>query len=207
MAFLLDAVKKSKLPGGVNCVILGGMGQSPLKTCAQCGAAAKVFVSVVHDGKVTATAWCEAHAAAAGALEAQGYALLEAAEAPGARRGENSLRCPVCDCSQRDFERQGRFGCPACYTTFAGLLPPLLGRMHRDVEHHGKIPLRGAGPAAVRHRLAMLQEELNQAVRTQEFEGAAQTRDAIALLKTKLLAAPSSPTLPPDSAPLKTKEA
>lgn len=185
------------------------MGQSPLKTCAQCGAAAKVFVSVVHGGKVTAAAWCEEHAAVAGVLDGQGYAFLEAAEIPGTRRGENSLRCPVCDCSQRDFERQGRFGCPACYTAFAGLLPPLLGKMHRDIEHRGKIPLRGAGPAAVRHRLAMLQEELKQAVRTQEFEGAAQTRDAIALLQTKLPAAAEapSPTLSPNSLPLKTKGA
>lgn len=185
------------------------MGQSPLKACALCGAAAKVFVSVVHGGKVVSVAWCEDHAAAAGAMDAEGYALLEAMETPGLRRGENSLRCPVCDCSQRDFERQGRFGCPACYTTFAGLLPPLLGKMHRDVKHHGKIPLRGAGRAAVRHRLALLQAELNQAVRTQEFEGAAQTRDAIALLKARLLATaePSAPALPPDAAPVKIKGA
>jgi protein arginine kinase activator len=184
------------------------MGQSPSKICVLCGATAKVFVSGVHGGKVAAMAWCEEHAATAGIMDPQGYALLESAETPGPRRGESSLRCPVCDCSQRDFERQGRFGCPACYTAFAGLLRPLLGKMHRDVEHHGKIPLRSAGPAAVRHRLAMLQAELNNAVRTQQFEGAAQTRDAIALLKTKLPGAVEPPsTSPADDAPAKTKGA
>jgi len=162
------------------------MGTSTSKTCALCGAAAKVFVSVVHGGKTTAAAWCEEHAASAGVLDSHGYALLETMETTGLRRVESSVRCPVCDCSQRDFERQGRFGCPACYTAFTGLLTPLLGKMHRDVTHQGKIPLRGAGPAVVRHRLALLQEELKNAVRTQHFEGAAQKRDAIALLQSKL---------------------
>ncbi len=136
-------------------------------------------------------------------LDPQGYALVESPEAPERRRGEPALRCPVCDCSQRDFERQGRFGCPACYTAFSGVLPQLLRRMHRDIEHRGKIPQRHADPAVVRHRLAVLQAELNDAVRAQRFEWAAQTRDAIASLKAKLpdalTAAPLSP--PPDSPP------
>jgi protein arginine kinase activator len=172
---------------------MAGMGHSPSKTCALCGVAAKVFVSVIQGGKATSAAWCEEHAALAGVLDTQGYALLEPAATPGSRRAESSLRCPVCDCSQRDFERQGRFGCPACYGAFAGLLPALLGKIHRDVQHHGKIPLRSAGPDAMRHRLARLNLELNNAVRTQEFEGAAQTRDAIALLKTKLLTVTEPP--------------
>jgi len=173
------------------------MGQSTSKTCALCGAAAQVFVSVVQGAKVASMAWCNEHAAMAGVLDPRGYALLEASESPAPRRAESSLRCPVCDCSQRDFERQGRFGCPACYTAFAGLLGPLLGKMHRDVQHHGKIPLRGAGPAAVRHRLALLQEELKDAVRTQQFEGAAQTRDAIAMLQMRLLTATEPPSANP----------
>jgi hypothetical protein len=54
----------------------------------------------------------------------------------------------------------------------------------------------------------MLQAELNNAVRTQQFEGAAQTRDAIALLKTKLPGAVEPPsTSPADDAPAKTKGA
>jgi protein arginine kinase activator len=157
-------------------------------------------------GKVASSAWCDEHATSAGVLDPQGYGLLEPATAEGWRRADSSIRCPVCDCSQRDFERQGRFGCPTCYTAFRGLLTPLLGKMHRDVAHHGKIPLRGAGPSVVRHRLALLQGELNDAVRTQQFEGAAQKRDAIAILQSKLLAAaePQSEKSP-DSASAKTK--
>jgi len=179
------------------------MGHSPAKTCALCGAAAKVFVTFAKDGKTAAMAWCEEHAGTAGALDPHGYALIESADPAERRRGDQAVRCPVCDCSQRDFERQGRFGCPACYTTFAGLLTPLLGRMHRDVQHRGKIPLRNADPAVVRHRLAVLQAELNDAVRAQHFEGAAQTRDAIATLKAKLpeSLAPQPAALPHGNTP------
>jgi len=146
-----------------------------------------VFASLIKNGKTTTTAWCAHHAELAGLEDSHGYALAEKEDTTERRRLENAPRCPTCDCSQRDFERQGRFGCPACYTTFVGLLPSLLGRMHRDVDHRGKIPLRGADSATVRHRLAVLQEDLNDAVREEKFEFAAQTRDAIASLKAKLL--------------------
>jgi protein arginine kinase activator len=155
------------------------------KKCAACGKAAQVFVGFVAGGKIINAMWCEEHAAAEGLTDPHGYNLT-GAEAASGRREEGTLRCPVCDCSQRDFERQGRLGCATCYTTFAGLLSPLLNRMHRDVAHRGKIPQRGADPATVRHRLALLQTELRNAVCAEQFEGAAKTRDAIEALKTKL---------------------
>jgi len=164
------------------------MSHSAPKKCATCGKAAQVFVGYVAAGKVSNQAWCEHHAVAEGLADPQGYALIEAGNTVETRRGDSTLRCPVCDSSQRDFERQGRFGCAVCYTTFASLLPTLLNRMHRDITHRGKIPLRGADPAVMRHRLARLQIELSKAVRAEQFEGAATTRDAIETLKAKLLA-------------------
>jgi len=161
------------------------------KKCAACGKPAKVFVNFVSGGKILKEAWCEPHAIAEGVADLHAYALIDGESATG-RQGEPTLRCPVCDCSQRDFERQGRFGCPTCYTTFAGLLTPLLNRMHRDVSHHGKIPLRGSDSAIMRHRLTWLKTELSKAVRTEQFEGAALTRDAIEALKAKLLATEQS---------------
>jgi protein arginine kinase activator len=164
------------------------------KKCAACGQTAKVFVSFVANGKVISEAWCETHADTEGLADPQGYNLTEERADSAGRRGEATVRCPVCDCSQRDFERQGRFGCSNCYSTFAGLLSPLLNRMHRDVKHRGKIPQRGADSVIVRHRLALLQTELSNAVRAEEFEGAAQTRDAIEALKAKLLSSGALPS-------------
>jgi protein arginine kinase activator len=75
--------------------------------------------------------------------------------------------------------------------------------MHRDVTHRGKIPLRGADPAIFHHRLARLQSDLHNAVRAEQFEGAAQTRDAIEELKAKLLVtgSPASDTPAPSLRP------
>lgn len=160
------------------------MGHAKTPVCAACGAPATVHITFIKDGKNTSSAWCEQHAAETGAFDKEAYALLDRT---GKRHSETTLRCPACDCSQRDFERQGRFGCPACYGAFAGLLPPLLRRMHRGVEHRGKIPARGADPATMRHRLSILQDELKRAVLSEKFEGAAQTRDTIAALQAKLL--------------------
>lgn len=171
-----------------------GMGESKHKTCAACGLPAKVHITFVEKGQCVSLAWCDQHAKEAGMFDPHGYALLDQAGAAEARAGEPATRCPVCDCSQRDFERQGRFGCPACYGAFAGLLRPMLQRMHRGSEHRGKIPLRGADPASVRHRLAILQEELSEAVRSEKFEGAAETRNAIAALQAKLLPGSTPPT-------------
>ncbi len=42
------------------------MGQSPTITCPLCGADAKVFATLVKDGKTSTAAWCANHAAAAG---------------------------------------------------------------------------------------------------------------------------------------------
>lgn len=162
------------------------MGELKPPICATCGAVANVFVAYAHAGKCTKAAWCETHAAEAGVLDPHGYALLDRVSAAERRRHEATPRCPMCDCSQRDFERQGRFGCPACYGTFTGLLQPIFQRMHRGTEHHGKIPARGADPASMRHRITILQAELNKAVLSEKYEGAAQTRDAIDSLKSKL---------------------
>lgn len=179
--------------------------KSASEGCCECGQPAVVHVGWVKAGPVHASSFCEKHAAAAGVLDPLGYALLEHADASSGARGDSSPRCPVCDCSQRDFERQGRFGCPACYGAFAGLLPPLLTRMHRGGQHRGKIPRGRADPVVVRHRIAQLQAELDDAVRSEQFEGAAQTRDVIASLQAKLLApgpaALPSLSVPPPAAP------
>jgi len=164
------------------------MAESSAPICVECGATARVFINLVKGGQLTGAAFCEEHAQAAGVLDPQGFGLLQPIEAADSPRQENSTRCPTCDCSQRDFERRGKFGCAQCYGVFAGVLTPMLGRMHRGAAHRGKIPLRGADPATVRHRIDQLQAELNDAVRSERFEGAAQTRDAIAVLKAKLLA-------------------
>ena len=173
--------------------------KSTALVCHECGHVGKMHVTWVKAGHAQTMVFCEKHAVAAGVLDPLSYGLLESLGLEAGAPADGAVRCPVCDCSQRDFERQGRFGCPACYGAFAGLLPPILGRMHRGSRHRGKFPQRRLDPAVVRHRLGQLQVELRDAVREEHFEGAAQTRDVIAALQAKLSApAPAAlPVFPP----------
>ncbi len=176
------------------------MGHTPKPACASCGATATVFITFAKDGKNVSRAWCEKHAAENGVFDADTYALLERAGATARRTREPTARCPACDCSQRDFEHRGRYGCPTCYSVFAGMLPPLLKRMHRGAVHRGKIPTRSTDPATVRQRLEVQQAELSDPARLNKGEGLAQTHEAIAALEAKLpdeAGAPPGPARPP----------
>jgi protein arginine kinase activator len=182
------AVKKTQLPDRVNSLNILGMAMSAHSKCVICGQAARVFVSFVANGKVTAEAWCAEHGAAQGLDQSGCYALVSTENKRSGSCDDSQLRCPVCDCSQRDYEKRGKFGCATCYTTFGGLLAPVLNQIHRGSSHRGKIPVRGADAAVVRNRLVLLQTQLSDAIQSERYEGAAQTRDAINALKSKLLA-------------------
>ena len=90
------------------------------------------------------------------------------------------ITCPKCHMTRADFKQKTRFGCPYCYTAFERELEPLLVAMHRSDRHTGKIP-RSAELSA---RIEALSSELDDAVRAQNFELAAELRDRIAGLKS-----------------------
>ncbi|GIW87253.1 MAG: UvrB/UvrC protein [Isosphaeraceae bacterium] len=85
-------------------------------------------------------------------------------------------RCPCCRISFMEFRSVGRLGCPHDYTAFHQGLVPLLGRAHGATRHVGKRPRRRPtrGPELIQLRTA-----LAAAVAEQDYETAAQLRDAI----------------------------
>jgi protein arginine kinase activator len=91
--------------------------------------------------------------------------------------------CPKCGTPYAHFKAQGRLGCPHDYEVFRSLLEPLVERIQNNaVRHVGKVPrrhrrrLQGA-------RRAELDSRLRAAVAAEEFEEAAQLRDAIRALE------------------------
>jgi len=103
----------------------------------------------------------------------------EAALAPG-RAFRTVTRCPSCGSSLSDFRRRGELGCSQCYFEFERELEPLIKRIHRSVEHHGKAP-RGAASSeyARRKEIQRLKAELQSAVAQEQYETAARLRDKI----------------------------
>lgn len=91
--------------------------------------------------------------------------------------------CPRCHMRRTDFKKAGRFGCPACYETFAEDLPPLLKAMHRNDRHVGKVPASERDRLRASMELNRLKEKLEEAIESENYETAAALRDQIASCK------------------------
>ncbi len=97
------------------------------------------------------------------------------------------MKCQVCGMTMGDFEKAGRLGCAGCYKTFAPYLLPLIKRIHRHDQHHGKTPatvkqVRADNKGASAEKLsdlALLRKKLTDCVKTEAYEDAARLRDQI----------------------------
>lgn len=96
------------------------------------------------------------------------------------------LRCSNCGLPFREFARTGFLGCAQCYEQFDEQLRPIYKRIHGDVEHKGKFPLRAGGRARVTREIDLLRRELQECIRREDYERAAQLRDRIKELQANL---------------------
>ena len=96
---------------------------------------------------------------------------------PGEAGG--GLKCPNCGFTQADFKKTGRLGCPACYEIFGEGLDTLLKSMHKGTHHTGKVPVAMRRIRDSERLLKSLQEQLQKAIDTEDFEQAAKLRDQI----------------------------
>jgi protein arginine kinase activator len=95
----------------------------------------------------------------------------------GTEGGE--IACPRCGLLFSRFRETGRLGCAGCYETFLGQLEPLLRRVHGATRHTGKVPIREGVEYERSARLRRLNEELERAIGSEDFERAAELRDMI----------------------------
>ena len=96
------------------------------------------------------------------------------------------LKCPNCGFTQADFKKSGRLGCSECYLTFSEGLGGLLKTMHKGTRHVGKVPESLRTRRDLSEQLTALQKKLNKAIETEDFELAAQVRDQIKQLNSRL---------------------
>ncbi|NQU40259.1 MAG: UvrB/UvrC motif-containing protein [Lentisphaerae bacterium] len=89
--------------------------------------------------------------------------------------------CLVCGSTGKDFKKRSLLGCPSCYEAFAEELSPYLRAMQKGVRHVGKAP---AGEALTAE-IAAMQQALERAVSSQDFEEAATLRDRIRDLRAQ----------------------
>ena len=85
--------------------------------------------------------------------------------------------CDTCGKSYADFKKSGLFGCADCYAQFEKHLPRLFKRVQGMTQHVI------TEPEAAIDDLASLEEELSEAVSSENFEKAASIRDRLVALR------------------------
>jgi protein arginine kinase activator len=93
---------------------------------------------------------------------------------------DQKLACPTCGFTLAQFRKEGVLGCPADYEVFEDMLLPLIEKAHDGrTTHCGKVPLRTPVDAKRQLELLNLRQRLEAAVRSEDYELAAQLRDKI----------------------------
>lgn len=93
---------------------------------------------------------------------------------------ENELACPACGFTLGQFAQKAVLGCPDDYHVFEKSLLPLIQKAHNGkTVHCGKIPSKVPIDDRKKIKLTTLQQELESAVKTENYELAAEIRDKI----------------------------
>ena len=98
-----------------------------------------------------------------------------------------ATRCPVCHSTYNDIADSGKVGCANCYETFFDELMPTIRRVHGNTEHTGRRPKAFHSPKEIKeekvqqseNKADKLKAELDEAIKTQNFERAAEIRDEL----------------------------
>ncbi|MEM6911267.1 MAG: UvrB/UvrC motif-containing protein [Verrucomicrobiota bacterium] len=157
--------------------------------CDLCDAESTVYLTQLVNGQMKKVNLCQACAKEKGVTDPTGFALAdmlfsmgknqEAAVNAADQESESSEACPTCGFAIRDFEKTGRMGCSECYDYFSESLPGMLSAMHKGLSHKGKVPKRYFDEAVTAKQREKLEEDLEEAVRQEDFETAAALRDQL----------------------------
>lgn len=107
-----------------------------------------------------------------------------------------NVSCSRCGCTFRQFRKTGRLGCAHCYSTFEHEMSALLRKIHGSNEHVGITETQTVGSLSPQEaRLLELRRELRKAVESEEYERAAELRDAITGLEEERMVRALDPAI------------
>ncbi len=93
--------------------------------------------------------------------------------------------CPLCQSTLADFQKDGKTGCPECYSTFGEELRATIRSIHGNVKHTGRSPAKFRKSREKQNELKELKEALAKAIASESFELAAELRDKIRAVESK----------------------
>jgi protein arginine kinase activator len=155
--------------------------------CSHCTKPATIHLTQIINNKIHKVDLCEDCPFKEGVTDPDGFSLADfLMKPPESIAPEQALQCESCGFTPADFKKTGRFGCPHCYETFHDILEPMLANMHKDFVHRGKVPEKALARMSRKRRLDQLELDLQDAIRTENYEHAAQLRDQIAQTRASL---------------------
>jgi len=89
------------------------------------------------------------------------------------------LKCSDCGMDYQEFTQSGKLGCRHCYEYFRERLKPLLDNLHGHSKHTGKVPLNIKEKCNRMKRIKEIKDEMEESIRKEEYEKAAELRDMI----------------------------
>lgn len=96
-----------------------------------------------------------------------------------ARSEKTADKCPSCGLTLVEFRKDGRLGCPECYTTFKREIEVFLQNTTGATRHKGKYPARLKAYKSLLIDRELLKDRLKEAVSNEDYEKAAIIRDKI----------------------------
>jgi protein arginine kinase activator len=162
--------------------------------CEKCGQnQASVRIVQVENGQKSEVNLCQACAQGFGAGFAAGFDLqnilanmFDLPKVWGAVSAPDQRRCPTCKSSLVDIQKRAQLGCSECYTVFENELDALLRRIHSTNRHVGKIPATGYAKVRMQRQIEDLRRKMEECVRSERFEEAAEYRDEVRRLEKQL---------------------
>lgn len=94
---------------------------------------------------------------------------------PGIGAGK---RCAICGSDFSSIAKSGKAGCPNCYKEFRSRLAPTIKKIHGNTVHcgkHSKVTVEQSNE----NEIASLKKQLDEAVKSENYELAAELRDKI----------------------------
>ena len=135
-------------------------------------------MTTVVGGELKRTDLCAECARESGALHPSGFLSPEAlVTGPEVARAGGREKCPACGYPLDTLSKTGRLGCAVCYEKFSSHLVTALQESQKGLIHIGKRPGRKNA------RCEDLEVELQQLIRSEQYEEAAKVRDRIAKVK------------------------
>jgi protein arginine kinase activator len=148
--------------------------------CDLCNKPAVVHEVQITNGVKREIHLCQMHASEAGFADGAGMTIQNVSTKVGSA-AVRSPSCPTCGTTVPQIRQSSLLGCPDCYETFDG---PVSGIIEQNQPggtcHVGRRPAGTDADIARLHETQRLMRDLEAAVASEQYERAAQIRDALA---------------------------